>query len=229
VQSEFLLHALYITDDLNIAAMLRAACKRCGAKKVVGCRTVSEAIDKIAKKKFQAHLVIEDANIFEQYHFFPVQFFSSCKRFMVPPPCLALCNTDRSFDLKVLKSGYYVDYVPKPLNESFLEQRIRAVYQKSYSYHRGGMLTEVIETLINSGEIEKAYSLLLPALAKSPKSFDYIGLLSKILFEMKELPFSELAVRYLMREDKDNSFAKTMLAKILLSTGRVKEANKLEL
>ena len=229
MQPEFLLHALYITDDLNVATMLRAACKRCGAKKVVGCRSVPEAIDNIMKKKFEVHLVIEDANIFEQYHFFPVQFLNSCKRFIAPPPCLVLCNTNESFDLKILKSGHFVDYVPKPLNESFLEQRIRAVYQKSYSYHRGGLLTEVIETLINNSEIEKAYSLLLPALAKSPRTIEYIELLSKILFEMKEIPFSELAVRYLIREDKENSFAKTMLAKILLSTGRVKEANKLEL
>ncbi len=229
MQSEFPLHALYITDDLNIATMLRAACKRCGAKKVIACRTVAEAIDNIMKKKIQVHLVIEDISVFEQYHFFPVQFLSSCKRFKVPPPCLALCNTNDTFDLKVLKSGHFVDYVPKPLNESFLEQRIRAVYQKSYSYHRGGMLVEVVETLINNNETEKAYSLLLPALAKNIKSNDYIMLLSKILFEMKEIPFSELAVRYLMGEDKNNSFAKTMLAKILLSTGRVKEANKLEL
>lgn len=222
MQSEFLLHVLYITDDLNIAAMLRAASKRCGAKKVVGCRTVPEAIDNIIKKRFQAHLVIEDANIFEQYHFFPIQFLNSCKRFVVPPPCFALCNSNESFDLNILKSGHFVDYVLKPLNESFLEQRMRAIYQKSYGYHRVGMLTEVVETLINNGEVEKAYSLLLPALAKSPKSIDYIALLSKILFEMKEIPFSELAVRYLMRENKDNSFAKTMLSKILLSTGRIK-------
>ncbi len=229
MQPEFLLHALYITEDLNIATMLRAACKRCGVKKVIACRTVAEAIDNIMKKKIQVHLVIEDISVFEQYHFFPIQFLNSCKKFKVPPPCLALCNTNDTFDLKVLKSGRFIDYVPKPLNESFLEQRMRAAYQKSYSYHRGGMLIEVVETLINNNETEKAYSLLLPALAKSPKSTDYIALLSKILFEMKEVPFSELAVRYLIGEDKNNSFAKTMLAKILLSTGRVKEANKLEL
>jgi response regulator RpfG family c-di-GMP phosphodiesterase len=229
VQFERILYISYITEDLNIAAMLRAACKRCGAKTVIACRTVSEAIDNIVKKNNQVHLVIEDISIFEQYHFFPIQFLNTCKRFKAPPPCLALCNMNDTFDLKLLKSGHFVDYVTKPLNESFLEQRIRSAYQKSYSYHREGMLAEVVETLINKNEKEKAYSLLLPALAKSPKSIDYIALLSKILFEMKEVSFSELAVRYLIREDKNNSFAKTMLAKILLSTGRVKEANKLEL
>ena len=228
--SDSILQVIYITTDSNVASMVNAACKRCGAKKVVGCQTVSEAVDYSIKNKFQAHLVIEDVVIFEQYHFFPVQFLNSCKRFAVMPPCIALCDTvGGGFDIKVLKSGHYIDYVPKPLNESFLEQRIRASYQKSYSYHKGGMLVEVIDSLINKSEIDQAYCLLLPALARNPKSFEYIGLLSKIFFEMKEIPISELAVRYIMSEDKNNSFAKTMLAKILLSTGRVKEANKLEL
>ncbi|APJ04628.1 hypothetical protein [Silvanigrella aquatica] len=227
--SEFILHALYITEDLAVGKILHGAFLRCGAKKVIGCQKIPEAIDIIVKKRFRPHLVVEDVKIFEQYHFFPVQFLNSCKRFIPPPPALALCHTDASFDLKLLKSGHFIDYVPKPLNENFLEQRMRGVYEKSYSYHRSGMLEEVIDTLINGNEIQKAYALLVPALARHTKSIDYIGLLAKVLFELKEIRFAELSARYLMGENKDNIFAKTMLTKILLSTGRVKEANKLGL
>jgi hypothetical protein len=91
------------------------------------------------------------------------------------------------------------------------------------------MLVEVIESLINKKDNEKAYLLLLPALARKPNSPELIILLSKVFFELKEIAFSELAARYLISKNKNDVAAKNMLAKILLSTGRVKEANKLEL
>lgn len=229
MQSDFLLNGLYITSDLNISPILEGVLRSCGAKKILGCKNVSEAIDNIVKKRFEVHFVIEDVVIFEQYHFFPIQFMNSCKRFMVPPPCLALCETNADFDFNLLKSGRYMDYVPKPLNESFLEQRIRASYQKSYQYQSGNMLVEVVDSLMNNKEYDSAYAMLLPALARQPDNPDYIILLSKIYFEIKEVAFSEMAVRYIMARNKGNMAAKNMLAKILLSTGRVKEANKLEL
>ena len=229
MQSDFLLRALYITKDPDIAPIVEGALRRCGAKKILACKTVSEAVDNIIDKKFQTHFVIEDVTVFEQYHFFPIQFINSGKRFKVPPPCLGLCEIKENFDINLLKSGRYVDYVPKPLNESFLEQRIRSSFQKSYQYQSGKMLVEVIESLINKKDIEKAYSLLLPALARKPNSPELVILISKVFFELKETAFSEVAVRYLISKNKNDVAAKNMLAKILLSTGRVKEANKLEL
>jgi len=229
VQSDFLLRALYITNDSSIASILEGTLKRCGAKKIIRCKTVNEAVDNIIKKKFLTHFVIEDVSIFEQYHFFPIQFVNSCRRFAVPPPCLALCDTKEDFDVNLLKSGRFIDYFPKPLNESLLEQRIRSSFQKSYQYQSTNMLIDVIESLIYKKENDKAYSLLLPALARTPKNLDLIILLAKIYFEFKEVAFSELIVRHLIAQNKDHAAARNMLAKILLSTGRVKEANKLKL
>lgn len=227
VQIEFLTNALYITSDANLAPTLDAACKRCGAKKVVGCQKNIEAIDYIIKNKFEAHLVIEDVLEFSDYNFFPIKFFNSCKRFVAPPPCIALCDTGLEFSIKSLKNSHVIDYVSKPVNESFLEQRMRAIFQKTYSYHREGVLSEKVEDLLGKKQFEQAYCLLVPALARFSKSKEYLSLFSKILFEMNEFSYAELAVRYLIGNNKNDAFAKIMLTKILLKTGRVKEAEKI--
>lgn len=228
VQSDFLKHALYISDNDNTAKIIEGALKRCGVKSLSRVRNVAEGIDFVFKNKTLTHYVVEDITIFEHYHFFPVQILSSSYRFKVPPPCFAICKADDSLDLKLLKAARYVDYVVEPLNESLLEQRIRASYLKSYQYQCSGILGTAIETLLNNKETEKALLLALPAFARVPKNSENTMLLAKIYFELKEMKFAELAVKFLIAQNKNNLSAKNMLMKILLASGRVKEANKLK-
>ncbi len=228
MQSDFLLQALYISADDPSALIIEKALKRCGAKQIRRARNVAEAIDIIYKNRTLFHYIVEDVTIFEHYHFFPVQFLTASYRYKVPPPCLAIIEITENIDLKFIKEGRYIDYVLKPLNESLLEQRIRASYLKSYQYQCGGMLTTAIETLLNNKEAEKALFLALPAFARVPRNSENTLLLAKIYFELKEMKFAELAMKFLIAQDKNNISAKNMLMKILLATGRVKEANKLK-
>lgn len=228
MQTDFLKRALYITSEENLAQIMAGALKRCGAREIIRARNVAEAIDIIYKKRELIHFVLEDVTIFEHYHFFPSRFINAGYRFKVPPPCIAVCEVNDNLDLKLLKEAKYADYVPKPLNESFLEQRIRNSYLKSYQYQETGILVAAIESLLTNKEPEKALAIALPAFARVTRKRENIMALANIYYELKEYKFSELAVKFLLAQNKNDIGAKNMLMKILLASGRVKEANKLK-
>ncbi|KAB8028552.1 tetratricopeptide repeat protein [Fluviispira multicolorata] len=229
MSSQSIQKALYITDSTSTEEVVRAALHRCGAREIKSARTTAEGLDIIIKNGFKAHLVVEDLKTIDKIRFFPTRFPEAGHRFTPPPPCVAICEVSDKIDINTLNESYYSSYVLKPLNESILEERIRSSYVKSYSYAKGGVLLEAINSLITNRKLKDAYNLLLPALAKKHNSIEYITLLSKILFELKEFAFAEKTVKHLLARDKENFSAKNMLAKILIATGRHKEAEKLQL
>ncbi|WP_186648162.1 tetratricopeptide repeat protein [Fluviispira vulneris] len=221
--------ALYITDSPSTEEVVRAALWRCGAREIKNARTTAEGLDIITKKGFKPHFVVEDLKTIDKIRFFPARFPDASHKFLPPPPCLAICDKADQEEIKLLKTSLYSNFILKPLNESLIEERIRSSYIKSYSYAKGGMLSEAIQSLISSHKLKEAYNLLVPVLAKKQNSIEYITLLSKILFELKEFAFAEKTVKHLLARDKENFSAKNMLAKILIATGKHKEAEKLQL
>ena len=220
-------YILFLTQDNLIAETLERVSKRLGAHKIKHCVRLSQALSEMSQRD-SPDLVIQDLTIIDKDEFLPLLQETRSSFSLVPVPVFALMTPKFKSDISLIESSDYFGYEILPLNETMLEEKIRELYNESYSYDENQVLKDVIEQNILHHKLKLAYRNLIPALRLKPKNVSYLLLYAKILLENKNYSLAEKVIAYILELESDNLSAKNILAKILILTERYEEGEKID-
>lgn len=220
-------YILFISKDEGIHDVLRHVSKRLGAKKIVVCHRISQALALLHDEPFPT-LILEDVGAAEKEELFVTYQENRLKEPFVPVPVFGIVSPLRKSDIDLVEHSDYIGFQAKPLNETMLEQEIREIFYESYSYDQSCALNEVVEHHIANKKIKLAFNTLMPALALKPKNASYLLLYSLILFEKKNYNLCEKVSLFVLKLEPENLKAKNILAKIYIATERYEEAENIQ-